>query len=83
MYASLQPESGLPWLTLLVIDWLGECNGGERQAEILRILRMALLQLKSPLPTLYLLIASRPEPVIVTVFDGEFSDITHRLVLDD
>ena len=83
VYASLDPESGAPWSTLLVIDGLDECNGGEHQAEILRILRMALLKLKSSLPTLYLLIASRPEPAIAAVFDYELSDITHRLVLDD
>ena len=83
VYASLHPESGPPWPTLLVIDGLDECNGGDRQAEILRILRMALLQLKSSLPTLYLLIASRPEPAIVADFDDELSDITHRLVLDN
>ena len=83
VYASLHPESGAPWPTLLVIDGLDECDGGERQAEILRVLRMALLQLRSSLPTLYLLIASRPEPAIVAVFDHELSDITHRLVLDD
>ena len=83
VYASLHPQSGPPWPTLLVIDGLDECNGGERQAEILRILRMALLQLRSSLPTLYLLIASRPEPAIVAVFDYELSDITHRLFLDN
>ena len=83
VHASLHPESGPPWPTLLVIDGLDECNGGERQAEILRVLRMALLLLRSSLPTLYLLIASRPEPAIVAVFDNELSDITHRLVLDD
>ena len=83
VHASLHPQSGPPWPTLLVIDGLDECNGGEHQAEILRILRMALLQLKSSLPTLYLLISSRPEPAIVTVFDNELSEITHRLVLDD
>ena len=68
---------------MLVIDGLDECNGGEHQAEILRILGMALLQLRSSLPTLYLLIASRPEPAIVAVFDKGLSNITHRLVLDD
>ena len=83
VHASLHPDSGAPWPTLLVIDGLDECSGGERQAEILRILRMALLELKSSLPTLYLLIASRPEPAIVAVFNNELSDITHRLVLDD
>ena len=83
VYASLHPESGPPWPTLLVIDGLDECNGGDHQAEILRVLRMALLQLRSSLPTLYFLIASRPEPAIVAVFDHELSDITHRLVLDD
>ena len=83
VHASLHPEGRPPWPTLLVIDGLDECNGEERQAEILRVLRMALLQLRSSLPTLYLLIASRPEPAIVTVFDNELSDITHRLVLDD
>ena len=82
VYASLHPQSGPPWPTLLVIDGLDECNGGERQAEILRILKLALLKLKSSLPTLYLLIASRPEPAIAAVFDDELSDITHRLVLD-
>ena len=83
VYASLHPPSGPPWPTLLVIDGLDECNGGDHQAAILRTLRMALLKLKSSLPTLYLLIASRPEPAIVAVFDNELSDITHRLVLDD
>ena len=83
VYASLHPESGSPWPALLVIDGLDECNGGDHQAEILRVLRMALLQLRSSLPTLYLLIASRPEPAIVAVFDHDLSDITHRLVLDD
>ena len=83
VHASLHPEGGPPWPTLLVIDGLDECNGGERQAEILRILRIALLQLRSSLPTLYLLIASRPEPAIVAVFDDELSDITRRLVLDN
>ena len=42
VHASLHPQSGPPWPTLLVIDGLDECNGGEHQAEILRILRMAL-----------------------------------------
>ena len=83
VYASLHPQSGPPWPTLLVIDGLDECNGGEHQAEILRILRMTLLKLKSSLPTLYLLIASRPEPAIAAVFDDELSDITHHLLLDD
>ena len=83
VYASLHPGSGPPWPTLLVIDGLDECNGEEHQAEILRILKMALLKLKSSLPTLYLLIASRPEPAIAAVFDNELSDITHRLVLDN
>ena len=83
VHASLHPDSAPPWPTLLVIDGLDECNGGEHQSEILRILRVALLQLKSSLPTLYLLIASRPEPAIAAVFDNELSDITHRLVLDD
>ena len=83
VYASLHPQSSAPWPTLLVIDGLDECNGEKHQAEILRMRRMALLKLKSSLPTLYLLIASRPEPAIVSVFDDELSDITHRLVLDD
>ena len=83
VYASLHPAGNPPWPTLLVIDGLDECNGGKHQAEILRILKMALLKMKSSLPTLYLLIASRPEPAIAAVFDDELSDITHRLVLDD
>ena len=83
VYASLHPESGPPWPTLLVIDGLDECNGGEGQTEVLHVFKRALLQLRSSLPTLHLLIASRPEPAIVAVFDDELSDITHRLVLDD
>ena len=82
VYASLHPKSGSPWPTLLVIDGLDECNGGKSQADILHVLRMALLQLKSSLPTLNLLIASRPEPAIVAVFESELSDMTHHLVLD-
>ena len=80
---SVHRHLGPPWPTLLVIDGLDECNGGERQAEILHILRMALLQLKSSLPTLYLLIVSRLEPAIVAVFNNELSDVTHHLVLND
>ena len=83
VYASLHPENGSPWPTLLVIDGLDECHGAEHQAEILRTLKRALVQLKSSLPTLCLLIASRPEPAIVTVFSDKLSDITRHIVLDD
>jgi hypothetical protein len=84
IYASLHPGNGPPWPTLLVIDGLDECDG-KHQAEILRTLRTALLQLRTSLPTpLYLLIASRPEPAIAAVFDSqELSDITHHIVLDN
>ena len=43
---------------------------------------IALLHLKSSLPTLYLLIASRPEPAICDVFRDKLSAMTHHLVLD-
>ena len=83
IYASLHPGNGAPWPTLLLIDGLDECNGGKHQAEILRTLRTALLRFKTSLPTLYLLIASRPEPAIAAVFNQELSDITHHIVLDN
>ena len=81
--ASLQPVNGSPWPTLLLIDGLDECNDEKHQAEILRTLRTALLQFRYSLPTLYLLIASRPEPAITAVFNQELSDITHHIVLDN
>ena len=81
--ASLQGERSSPWPSLLVIDGLDECRGGKVQAAILRMLNDALLQLKHSLPSLYLLIASRPEPAICEVFEGDLDGITYRLVLDD
>jgi len=47
------------------------------------MLNDALLQLKHSLPSLYLLIASRPEPAICQVFEDELNKITYHLVLDD
>ena len=81
--ASLQGERSSPWPSLLVIDGLDECKGGKVQADILRILNDALLQLKHSLPSLYLLIASRPEPAICEVFEGDLDQATYRVVLDD
>ena len=80
--ASLQGERSSPWPSLLVIDGLDECKGGKVQADILCILNDALLQLKHSLPSLYLLIASRPEPAICDVFEGNLNQATYRLVLD-
>jgi len=78
----VHPGNDPPWPTLLVIDGLDECNE-KHWAEILRTLRTALLQFRTSLPTLYLLIASRPEPAIAAVFNQELSDITHHIVLDN
>ena len=79
--ASLQAGSS-QWPSLLVIDGLDECTGGKVQANILRILNDALLQLKHSLISLYLLIASRPEPVICEVFEDDLNQATYHLVLD-
>jgi len=81
--ASLQAGRSSQWPLLLVIDGLDECTGGKVQAAILRMLNNALLQLKHSLPSLYLLIASRPEPAICDVFEHELNEITYHLVLDD
>ena len=81
--ASLQAGRSSPWPSLLIIDGLDECNGEKVQADILHILNGALVQLKSSLPTIYLLIASRPEPAICDVFLDKLSAITHHLVLDN
>ena len=58
--ASLQAGHSSPWPSLITIDGLDECNGRNVQPDILHMLNVTLLQLKSSLPTLYLLIASRP-----------------------
>ena len=81
--ASLQAGRSSQWPTLLVIDGLDECRGGKVQADILRMLNDALLQLKHSLPSLYLLIASRPEPAICEVFEDNLNEITYHLLLDD
>ena len=81
--ASLQGECNSLWPSLLIIDGLDECTGGKVQASLLYMLNQALLQLKSSLPRLYLLISSRPEPAICDVFEDKLSTITHHLVLDD
>ncbi|KAJ7437009.1 hypothetical protein FB451DRAFT_1152802 [Mycena latifolia] len=52
-----------PSITLL-IDGLDECNGNHVQQEVLRLLGSAA----SKIPTLRILIASRPEPQISQVF---------------
>ena len=81
--ASLREGRSSQWPLLLVIDGLDECSGGKVQADILRMLSNALLQLKHSLPSLYLLIASRPEPAICEVFEDELNEMTYHLVLDD
>ena len=80
--ASLQAGRSSPWPSLIIIDGLDECNGEKVQADILHMLNVTLLQLKSSLPTLYLLIASRPEPAICDVFRDKLSVMTHHLLLD-
>jgi len=81
--ASLQRECNSLWPSLLIIDGLDECTGGKVQASILYMLNHALLQLRSSLPRLYLLVASRPGPAICEVFEDKLPTITHHLVLDD
>ena len=81
--ASLQAGRSSPWPSLLIIDGLDECNGRKVQADILRMLSNALLQLKQSLPSLFLLIASRPEPAICEVFEDNLNEMTYHLVLDD
>ena len=81
--AFLQEGRTSQWPSLLVIDGLDECSGGKVQADILRLFNNALLQLKQSLPSLYLLIASRPEPAICEVFEDELNEMTYHLVLDD
>ena len=81
--ASLRGGRSSPWPSLLLIDGLDECSDGKVQAAILRMLNQALLQLKHSLPSLCLLIASRPEPAICEVFEDELKKTTYHLVLDD
>ena len=83
MCASLLEGRSSPWPSLLIIDGLDECSNGNVQATILRTLNQALLQLKHSLPSLCLLIASRPEPAICEVFEDELNETTYHLVLDD
>ncbi|KIJ95710.1 hypothetical protein K443DRAFT_321905 [Laccaria amethystina LaAM-08-1] len=83
VHASLDPQSGAHWPTLLVIDSLDECDGKENQVSILSAFQDALLKLNTSLPTLYLLIASRPEPAIRQSFDHDLPSITHHIVLDN
>ena len=81
--ASVQEGGSSQWPSLLVIDGLDECRGGDVQADILCMLHKALLGLNRSLPSLCLLIASRPEPAICDVFKNKLNKITHHLVLDD
>ena len=81
--ASLQAGRSSQWPSLLIIDGLDECRGGKVQAAILRMLNDALLQLKHSLPSLYLLIASRPEPAICEVLEDKLNKATYHLVLDN
>ena len=83
VHASLHPQSGTHWPTLLVIDGLDECNGKENHASILSAFKTTLLKLSKSLPALYLLIASRPEPAIRQSFEHDLASKTHHIVLDD
>ena len=83
VHASLGPQSGAHWPTLLVVDGLDECDGEENQVSILSAFKYALLKLRASLPTLYLLIASRPEPAIRQSFEHDLTSITHHIVLDN
>lgn len=83
VHASLDPQSGAHWPTLIVIDGLDECDGKENQVSILSAFRDALLKLSASLPALYLLIASRPEPAIRQSFEHDLISITHHIVLDN
>ncbi|KIJ97666.1 hypothetical protein K443DRAFT_9740 [Laccaria amethystina LaAM-08-1] len=80
--ASLHPENGSPWPSLLVIDGLDECMGATAQRDILLVLKDALRRLEVSLPRLCVLIASRPEPAICEVFTEGLSSMTYHLVLD-
>ena len=83
VHASLDPQSGAHWPTLLVVDGLDECDGEENQVSILNAFKYALLKLRASLPTLYLLLASRPEPAIRQSFEDDFTSITYHIVLND
>ena len=83
VHASLDPQSGTHWPTLLVIDGLDECDGKENQVSILNAFQDALLKLRASLPALYLLIASRPEPAIRQSFEHDLTSRTHHIVLDN
>jgi hypothetical protein len=83
VHASLHPENGSPWPSLLVIDGLDECMGAAAQRDILLALENALRMLEVSLPRLCVLIASRPEPAICEVFTEGLSAMTYHLVLDN
>ena len=82
VHASLHPENGSPWPSLLVIDGLDECMGAAAQRNILLVLKDVLRMLEVSLPRLCVLIASRPEPAICEVFTEGLETMTYHLVLD-
>ena len=83
VHASLHPESGSDWPSLLVIDGLDECQSGEAQIAILAALKDAINELEHSLPKLYVLIASRPEPIICDAFQNNLEFLFYHITLDN
>jgi len=69
------------WPRLIIIDGLDECNGQQVQRSIVHVLCSVLLSRRVPL---ILLVASRAEPHICSVFNApEICRSSHHIVLDD
>lgn len=72
---------GKRWARLIVIDGLDECQNGNSQRYIVRVLSTALIHQRVPL---YILVSSRPEPPIRDSFNSyDLRDIIRTLVLDE
>ncbi|EKM60481.1 uncharacterized protein PHACADRAFT_109947, partial [Phanerochaete carnosa HHB-10118-sp] len=72
------PADQLP--TLLVVDGIDECKDRELVPDLLR----SLLSLVREFPWLYIFVASRPEPHILSVLASpDFADIVHHMRLED
>ncbi|EKM60468.1 uncharacterized protein PHACADRAFT_109942 [Phanerochaete carnosa HHB-10118-sp] len=66
--------------TLLVVDGIDECKDRELVPDLLR----SLLSLVREFPWLYIFVASRPEPHILSVLASpDFADIVHHMQLED
>ena len=81
--ASLHPESGSHWPSLLVIDGLDECQGDDAQIAILSALKHAIKELEHSLPKLHVLVASRPEPIICDAFQHNLEFLFDHVTLDN